>query len=140
MNKIVHCLELCEDHLLTTRCLAFRRARASLRHLSRSTRGLSSTSAARSAARARRNAAAAVLDTGRPRPACAARAADDERSAGAVRIAAGAAELSPLRRALDRTLPRSDMSRLLAALSPRLVPLLTPAARRPRPFTHVVQG
>lgn len=90
--------------MLTTRCLAFRRARARRRHLSRNTRGLSSTSATRSAARARRNAAVAVVDTGRPRPTGA------RPVVGAAGAAAAPAELSPLRRALDRTPPRSDIS------------------------------
>lgn len=52
---------------LTTRCLAFLSARASRRHFSRKTRGLSSTSRARSAVRAalwRRTAAAAARRAG----------------------------------------------------------------------------
>lgn len=65
---------------LTTRCLALRKARASRRHLSRSTRGLSSTSRARAAARARRSAAAAGGRTRRSGPVAAAAGGTSSRS------------------------------------------------------------
>lgn len=93
--------------MFTTRCLALRKALASRRHLSRSTRGLSSTSCARCAAIARRRAAAAAASVERALARCASPAASAEEAPPPL-----------LRRALQRTGPRArpamPAARLLA--------------------------